>query len=251
MRLSEIVQFLDEFLEIGEWEDKSNNGLQVEGKEEVERIAFAVDACLEVFRRAKEKGADMVVVHHGLIWGGIDYVRGVVKERLKFLLENDMSLYAAHIPLDAHPKVGNNVQLLRLINAEPEGRFGKYKGKEIGFYGRFEKPVGIDELERKLKDRLGGRVTSLKFGKDRVERVGAVSGKGAFALIEAAEMGLDLFITGEAEHGAYHIAKEYGVNVIFAGHYLTETLGVKALMNVIAEEFTEVEVFFIDVPTGL
>jgi len=252
MRLNEIVEFLDDFLKIDEWQDKSNNGLQVEGRKDVNRIAFAVDACLEVFAKAKERGADMIVVHHGLIWGGIDYVRGIVMRRLKFLLENEISLYAAHIPLDAHPKVGNNVQLLRIVGAEPEGRFGTYKGKEIGFYGRLDEPRGVEDLARELERKLGCRVLTLKFGEETAKKVGAVSGKGAFALVEAAEKGLDTFITGEAEHGAYHIAKECEINVIFAGHYSTETLGVRALMNVIAEEFAgEVEVFFIDVPTGI
>ncbi len=250
MKLEEIVQFLDDFLAVEEWEDKSNNGLQVEGKKEVQKIVFAVDACMDVFAEAKKRKADMIVVHHGLIWGGIDYVRGIAKRRLKFLLENEISLYAVHLPLDAHPRIGNNVQLLRLLEIEPEGQFGIYKGKPIGFYGKFENPMKLEEIAKILRNNLNEHLVILNFGNEKIEKVGAVSGKGAFALVEAIEIGLDLFITGEAEHGAYHLAKECGINVIFAGHYATETLGIKALMNVVGEEF-ELDVEFIDVPTGL
>ncbi len=252
MKLEEIVQFLDDFLGIKDWEDKSNNGLQIEGKPEVRKIVFAVDACMDVFVRAKERDADMIIVHHGLIWGGIDYVRGIVKRRLKFLLDNEISLYAVHLPLDAHPKVGNNAQLLRLLEVEPEEQFGMYKGKPIGFYGKLENPMNLSEIVEILRNKLSERLIVLDFGDEKIEMVGAISGKGAFALVEAIDKGLDLFITGEAEHSAYHLAKECGINVIFAGHYATETLGVKALMNVIGEEFAgEIEVEFIDVPTGL
>ncbi len=252
MKLEEIVQFLDDFLGVKDWEDKSNNGLQIEGKPDVRKVVFAVDACMDVFVKAKECNADMIIVHHGLIWGGIDYVRGIVKKRLKFLLDNEISLYAVHLPLDAHPRVGNNAQLLRLLDVEPEEQFGIYKGKPIGFYGRFETSKTLDEIVETLRNKLNEHLVVLNFGDEKIERVGAVSGKGAFALVEAIEKGLDLFITGEAEHGAYHLAKECGINVIFAGHYATETLGVKALMNVIGEEFAgEIEVEFIDIPTGL
>ncbi len=252
MKLEEIVQFLDDFLAVKDWEDKSNNGLQVEGGKDVQKIVFAVDACMDVFVEAKKRNADMVVVHHGLIWGGIDYVRGIVKRRLKFLIENDISLYAVHLPLDAHPRIGNNVQLLRLLEIEPEGQFGIYKGRPIGFYGRLENPMKLEEIAEILRRKLNKHLVTLNFGNEKIESVGAVSGKGAFALVEAIDIGLDLFITGEAEHSAYHLAKESGINVIFAGHYATETLGIKALMNVVGEEFAgEIEVEFVDVPTGL
>ena len=133
MELAEIVSFLDEYLQIGNYQDVSNNGLQVEGKREVERIAFAVDACMESFRGAIMVNADMLVVHHGLIWGGIGYIRGIVKKRIEFLLNNKLSLYAAHLPLDAHREVGNNATILRKIGAEPQKEFGEYKGVKIGY----------------------------------------------------------------------------------------------------------------------
>jgi len=250
MRLKEIVEFLDDFLKVDEWQDKSNNGLQVEGKSDVERIAFAVDACMEVFEKAKELNADMVIVHHGLIWGGIDYVRGIVKKRLEFLLKNGISLYAVHLPLDAHPEIGNNAQILRLLDLEPEESFGVYQGREIGYIGEFDKAMGIDEVLNILKEKIDPNPVVLKFGKDYVKRIGVISGRGGFAVGEAVEKDVDLFVTGEVDHSVYHLAKECSINVAFFGHYATEVFGVKALMNVVAGEF-DVDVVFIDVPTGL
>ncbi|AEA46879.1 Nif3-like dinuclear metal center hexameric protein [Archaeoglobus veneficus] len=249
MRLRELTFFLDEFLKTGEWSETSKNGLQVEGKEEVEKVAFAVDACMETFEKARDTNADMLVVHHGLVWGGIEYVTGIVAKRLRFLLENGISLYAAHLPLDAHPEIGNNVKLLEIVGAEVEEPFGFYHGKAIGFAGRLSNGVELEELAAILEEKLQTEVRVLNFGCNRVKRIGAVSGRGGFAVAEAAEKGLDVLITGEAEHSAYHTAKELGVNVIFAGHYATETLGIKALMDVVDGLGLKTE--FIDAPTRL
>ncbi len=250
MKLDEIVQFLDEYLRINEWSDKSRNGLQVEGNGEVEKIAFSVDACMESFERAKQADADMLVVHHGLVWGGIEYVRGIVARRLKFLLENGISLYAAHLPLDAHPEIGNNAQLLKILGAEISEPFGSYHGSAIGYAGEFSEDKSVEEVASVIGKALNTEVKILRFGGAKVKKVGIVSGKGAFAISQAIDNGLDLLVTGEAEHEAYHLAKEGGLNVIFAGHYATETVGIKALMNVVKNEFS-IEVEFIDVPTGL
>jgi dinuclear metal center YbgI/SA1388 family protein len=247
MKLDEVVQFLDEYLRINEWDDKSRNGLQVEGSSEVEKIAFAVDACMESFEGAQRVGADMLIVHHGLVWGGIEYVRGITARRLKFLLENGISLYAAHLPLDAHPEVGNNVQLLKIVGAEIDEPFGVYHGKTIGYAGIVDS--SIEDIASMIEKTLNTEAKLLRFGEDEVRRVGVVSGKGVFAISQAIGK-LDLFITGEAEHEAYHVAKEGGLNVIFAGHYATETVGVKALMEVVREKLG-IEVEFVDVPTGL
>ncbi|RLI79860.1 Nif3-like dinuclear metal center hexameric protein [Archaeoglobales archaeon] len=248
MRLEEIVSFLDEYLELEKFKDSSNNGLQVEGVKEVKKVAFAVDACLEVFKRATMINANLVVVHHGLIWGGISYVKGIVFRRLKFLIENGISLYAAHLPLDVHKEVGNNAMLLKILGLNANNPFGEYKGVKIGWMDSFDEPKPLDEIVRLIEDNLNVRAVVLDFGGD-IKRVAAVSGKGAFAINEAVESDVDLLITGEAEHEAYHTAKEGKLNVIFAGHYATETLGVKALMDVV--EGLGVEVEFIDIPTGL
>jgi len=245
-----IVGFLDEYLRINEFPDKSRNGLQVEGKGEVERIAFAVDACMETFERALKGNADMLIVHHGIIWGGIEYVRGLVQRRLRFLLNDELNLYAAHIPLDAHPEVGNNAQLLKLLELDPREPFGEYNGVYIGFTGEFEEPKPVSLIAQKLAEGLDTNVRSFEFGGEEVKSIAVMSGLGSSSIYEAVEKGIDLFITGEFLHQDFHVAKEGGVNVIAAGHYATETLGVRALMEIVKGKF-DVEVFFIDAPTGL
>jgi len=245
MELAEIVKFLDEYLQIRNYQDVSNNGLQVEGKREIERVAFAVDACMESFRGAIMANADMLVVHHGLIWGGIGYIRGIVKRRIEFLLNNKLSLYAAHLPLDAHREVGNNAMILRKIGAEPQEEFGEYKGVKIGYTAELDEPAAVSEIAKKFES-----ATILPFGREKVKKVAAVSGKGCFALNEAIDEGVELFITGEAEHEAYHLAKEGGINVVFLGHYESEKFGVLSLMEVVKEKFG-LETVFLDIPTNL
>ncbi|RLI75685.1 Nif3-like dinuclear metal center hexameric protein [Archaeoglobales archaeon] len=249
MELSKIVSFLDKYLEIEKFNDSSNNGLQVEGVKEIDKIAFAVDACFETFEKAAKINANLIVVHHGLIWGGIDYVRGILFRRLKFLIENGISLYAAHLPLDAHPEVGNNIMLLKMLNLKPKEPFGEYKGIKIGYIGEFDEPKLFDEIVNTVEAKLNVKAKVLDFGDKGIRRVAAVSGKGTFSLNEAIKNDVDLLITGEAEHEAYHIAKDGKINIIFAGHYTTETLGIKALMGVI-EQKLDVDVEFIDTPTG-
>lgn len=250
MKILKLVDFLDGYLDIGSWEDRSMNGLQVEGKRTFSKVGFAVDASLETFKEAKSRDIDLIVVHHGLIWGGIDYIRGFVSERLKILLKNEISLYAAHLPLDAHPEVGNNAQIVKLLGAKIEEPFGEYKGRAIGFTGSFEEEVGLTDILDTLSTELETDVKVLDFGKSRVKKIAAISGGGAFGVPEAADKGVDVFITGEPEHSAYHTAKESGLNVVFAGHYATETLGVKALMEIVKAKITP-KVEFIDIPTGL
>ena len=247
----EIVNFLDEYLNVLAFPDKSRNGLQVEGKEEVEKIAFAVDACMDTFIKARAFGADMLIVHHGLIWGGIEYVRGLVQKRLKFLLENELNLYAAHLPLDLHPEVGNNAQLLKLLGLEAKEPFGSYNGLSIGYISEFDEPKPLPLIAQILVEKLKtDYVKAYEFGVEEIRRVGVVSGRGGFAIPEAIEKGVNLFITGEFLHDDYHTAKEGRLSVIAAGHYASETLGVKALMPILREKFG-VKTVFIDNPTGL
>ena len=246
MELEELVRFLDDYLKIGEYSDSSINGLQVEGIQSVEKAAFAVDASIEAFRRALEIEADMLVVHHGLIWRGIERVTGLIRERLKFLLENELSLYAAHIPLDAHPEIGNNAMILRMISVEPEEPFGSYGGVKIGFSGYAG--LEFEDVLENLEERFGD-VGYMKFGRDKIEKVAAVSGRGAGYVEEALREGVDLLITGEMEHSAFHPVREARINVIYLGHYNSETAGLKALMNVVADIGIDAE--FIDIPTDL
>ncbi|MCD6372561.1 MAG: Nif3-like dinuclear metal center hexameric protein [Thermococcus sp.] len=246
----EIVAFLDEYLNVPAYPDKSSNGLQVEGKEEVERVAFAVDTTLRTIERAVKGKADMLVVHHGMIWGGLNYITGIHYKRLKALIENGLNLYVAHLPLDAHTEVGNNVGLLHLLDLEPKGPFGEYKGLSIGFYGEFEEPQPIEKVAQIMAEKLDTTVRTYEFGEREIKTVGAVSGAGAFALEEAYRKGIDLLITGEFSHADYLTAIDLPQSVLVAGHYKTETPGVKALMEVVKTKLG-VNVFFIDEPTGL
>ncbi len=250
MNRDELVAFLDEYLQISAYPDKSSNGLQVEGKEEAERIAFAVDTTLRTIERAVKGKADMLIVHHGMIWGGLNYITGINYKRLKALIESGINLYVAHLPLDAHPEVGNNVELLRLLGLEPKGPFGEYRGLSIGFYGEFERPEPIEKVAQIIAEKLDTTVKTYEFGKRKIKTVGAVSGAGAFALEEAYRKGIDLLVTGEFGHADYLTAVDLPQSVLVAGHYKTETLGVKALMKLLKERFG-LDVFFIDEPTGL
>ena len=250
MELKKLNKFLDEYLKISEIEDVSVNGLQVEGKKNCEKICFAVDASLETFKLAKKENADMLFVHHGMIWGGIKKVTGINYIQLKFLIDNKISLYAAHLPLDKHEEVGNNIQFLKIfgINKNIED-FGKYHGIKIGYAGRFEKEKNLSDFVSEIEKQLNTKCKILKFGKEKIKSVGVVSG-GAASLIDEAIEEVDCFVTGEPSHQIYHIAKEGKINVIFAGHYATETVGVKAMAELIGKKFG-IETKFIDVPTGL
>ncbi|NJE62520.1 Nif3-like dinuclear metal center hexameric protein [Thermococcus sp. 21S7] len=250
MNRNELVAFLDEYLNVQAYPDKSSNGLQVEGKAEVERVAFAVDTTLRTIERAAKARADMLIVHHGMIWGGLGYITGIHYRRLKALMESGINLYAAHLPLDAHPEVGNNVELLRLLGIEPRGPFGEYRGLSVGFYGEFAEPQPIEKVAQVIAEKLGTTVKTYEFGAREIKTVGAVSGAGAFALEEAHRKGIDLLVTGEFTHADYLTAIDLPQSVLVAGHYKTETLGVRALMTVVKEKFG-VDVFFIDEPTGL
>jgi len=245
--LKEVVEFLDGELGIKDVEDSSNNGLQVSGSKEVKKIAFAVDACMEVFEKAKD--FDMIIIHHGISWDdSLKYLTGINYLRVKFLVDNNISLYAAHLPLDKHPKHGNNAELCRIFELKHIHGFGDYHEQVIGFAG--EKEISLKDFVKEINKKLNTECKVFDFGNEKIKDIGIVSGGGSSALNEAIEKGLDCFVTGEVPHQAYQLAKEGKINLIAAGHYATETLGVKTLMNILKEKF-KVEVKFIDAPTGL
>jgi dinuclear metal center YbgI/SA1388 family protein len=250
MELSRLVEFLDRELMLKEFpEDSSANGLQVEGASEVGKAAVAVDACEYVFQEAAGMGADFIFVHHGLIWGPIKAVGGPLKNRLKLLFDHDISLYACHLPLDAHPTLGNNARLLGLLGAEILEPFGEYHGKKIGFSGELPEEMDLDEFAGEVEQHLGTTCRTVGFGRP-VKRIGAVSGGGGFAIKDAKGAGVDTLLTGEPSHSAYTLAEETGTNLVFAGHYATEALGVKAVGELLEKELG-LGVEFIDHPTGL
>ena len=250
MKLGELVSELDSLLKLEDFSsDESANGLQVEGREEVKKVALAVDACGYVFRQAAKLSADFIFVHHGLIWGGIRSIKGTLRSRLKLLLENGLSLYACHLPLDAHPELGNNAQLLKLLGIERRGEFGEYHGRRIGYWGELPQRMSVASFAALVEERLATRCRSVDFS-GYVKRVGVVSGGGWSAIFDAERIKVDTLLTGEPSHSAYSLAEELGVNLIFAGHYATEKLGVLAVGEHLRERFG-LEVVFIDHDTGL
>jgi dinuclear metal center YbgI/SA1388 family protein len=247
---SKLIEYLNQYLKISEIPDNSKNGLQVQGAEEIEKIAVAVDACMETFEAAAEQNAQMLIVHHGIFWNDIEVLTGYHYKRVKFLMDNCMNLYAAHLPLDVHPEVGNNVQLAKLLDLEVVGEFGEYQGLAIGVEAKSPNAIPISEFSARIEDRLGTTVRVDSFGTEKIGRVGIVTGGGASLIPQVVTRKLDCFITGEPKHSFYHFGRECSINLIYAGHYATETLGVKALAKHLENKF-DITTIFIDKPTGL
>ncbi|MCF7929030.1 MAG: Nif3-like dinuclear metal center hexameric protein [Spirochaetales bacterium] len=253
MQLQEFENYLQELFQPEEVAgvDPSMNGIQVSRKnQEVGKAAFAVDACLDSFERAADWGADLLVVHHGLFWGKPLKVAGSHRARLDFLLKHDMALAAMHLPLDRHAELGNNAVLAHLLGLEEVRPFGEYKGRLIGMQGCFPEAVTPKEAARLIDSGRGGKQQLLPFGPESVKSVGIVSGGASGEVAQAIDAGLDMYITGDADHSIYHLSLESGINVLFAGHYETEIWGVRALAQRVAED-TDIETLFFDVPTGL
>ncbi|MDR2510684.1 MAG: Nif3-like dinuclear metal center hexameric protein, partial [Spirochaetaceae bacterium] len=231
--------------------DAALNGLQVDnGGAEVRKIAFAVDACLETFTRAAAGGARLLFVHHGLFWGNQERVTGVYHRRLAFLLEHQLALYAAHLPLDQHPLAGNNAALaqkLGLRNIEP---FGIYHGRKIGYKGALSPELGIHEAARLISHNGQPPAALLPFGVPRNRSCAIISGGAAREALQAIDEEIDLYVTGEASHEIYHFALEGKLNMLCGGHYATEVWGVQKMRELCAAALP-VETEFIDVPTGL
>lgn len=251
MKRKELVTYLDDFLRIEEFEDVSQNGLQVEGPEDVTKVAFAVDGCQASFEQAVEWDAQLLIVHHGLFWDKPQRLIGPHFRRVGTLIEGDCGLYGVHLPLDAHPEVGNNAEMARLLKLQDTHPFGDYHGMEIGVTGVFDPPLDIPSLIGRIVKALGRPpIRVLDGGPEESHRVGCVSGDAASMIDQAVEAELDTYITGETDHASFHQAAERGLNVLFAGHYATETLGVKALARHLGETF-DVETTFLDIPTGM
>lgn len=249
----QIDTFLRSFLDIDGFikADNSLNGIQVDNDgSPVKKIAFAADASMESFEQAKAKGAGMLFVHHGLFWGTQLPITGQIRQRIKFLLDHNICLYAAHLPLDQHPKFGNNAELARLLGLENIEPFGPYHGVKVGYKGTFPKPVTIEEAVKKI-DFMGRPPTGVfPFGKKENATCAIMSGGAAMNALDAIEEGVDLFVTGESAHSVYHNCLEAKINMIAGGHYSTEVWGVRAVMEHCKKEL-DIDVEFLDIPTGL
>ncbi|MFA6316913.1 MAG: Nif3-like dinuclear metal center hexameric protein [Elusimicrobiota bacterium] len=243
----DIIRFLDGYLSVKDIKDRSMNGLQVEGISRVSKVAFGVSASLKLFERAAEWGAEMVVVHHGMLWGQSQVFKGPFKMRVESLLRSKMTLLAYHLPLDNHPKVGNNIQILSYFQARRVKPFGVYNGVSLGFHGTLPKPLSLLQVCGVLKERLGSSPIVFPFGPARVRALGVISGGAADMLGHAVEAGLDLYITGEANEPLQEACRENGINCLAAGHYNSEKAGVLALAGLVRSRF-RVATRFVDVP---
>jgi len=251
-RLSALTTYLDSLLRTSEIPDEAGavNGLQVENSGEVSRIVAAVDASQATIDRAVEQGGPgtLILVHHGMLWEGNVPVAGRRYRRIRSLVEHDVALYAAHIPLDIHPELGNNVGLARELGIEVAGWFGEYRGILLGVHGAWS--GSRDRLGARLQQVTGTVPRLIAGGPEQIQRVGIITGSGGSFVSGAARTGLDALITGEGAHHTYFDATEGGVNVYFAGHYATECIGVQQLARHLGEQF-DVPWAFHDHPTGL
>jgi dinuclear metal center YbgI/SA1388 family protein len=251
MDLSTLSSRLDDRLRTDAFADldASPNGLQV-GPEEagVERVAVAVDAAVATVEEALAWDADCLLVHHGLVWGGLDRVTGPEYDRIAPLVRGDCALYVSHLPLDAHPELGNAAGLADHLDLTDRDPFGELGPEHIGVRGRRD-PTAPDALRESLADLDNDGVRHLDFGPDRIEEVAVVTGSGADWLREAADAGVDALVTGEGKQQVYHEAREAGIHVYLAGHYATETFGVRALAETC--ESWGLTTTFVDHPTGL
>ena len=275
MTLRELDSWFNSFLKKEDFSaDISLNGIQIENtapdSKQIKKIAFAVDACEKTAKIAAENGADVLFVHHGLFWGHCQTITGNFYKRIAAFIKNDLALCAYHIPLDANNPYGNNYGLasrLGLINCEP---FGTWRGMVLGVKGELSNPLTIEEIAKKIgrsncnencptaseknaEPNAAAKPncpTILPLGKDKIKTVGIISGGASEDVADAAELGLDCYITGEFMHEDYHVAEEAGINVIAGGHYETETVGVSLVMQKVQKELG-IECVFIDEPTGL
>jgi dinuclear metal center YbgI/SA1388 family protein len=248
----EILHFCDELLDVAAFEDYGPNGLQVPGAAEVSRVATGVSANVELLQAAVERDVQLVLTHHGLLWGSeLSALSVPMAARLRTLLCADVSLAAYHLPLDAHPEIGNNALLRDALGLEPDGRrFGEAKGSAVGVIGRAADPIEVGELRRRLSEAVGQEPLVFDSGPERISSVGIVTGGGSFAVHEAGQLGLDALVTGEPSEPVMGEAREYGVHFLAGGHYATETFGIRKLGELIAERFS-VEHEFIDVPNPI
>jgi dinuclear metal center YbgI/SA1388 family protein len=250
MNLHEITDFLDEYLRVREIPDYGGavNGLQLSNEGEVTRLAVAVDAVQATIDGAVAVGADLLLVHHGLFWDGTQPMTGRRYRRLKTLMDAGVAVYSAHLPLDVHPEVGNNVVLADALGVEVLGPLGTYKGQPVGVWGTLE--IEREALRTRLEEVLGNAVKLVPGGPEQIRKVGVITGGAGGEIGAAREAGLDAFITGEGAHHNYFDAEEGGVNLYLGGHYATEVWGVKALAARLEERFG-LPWSFIDHPTGL
>lgn len=245
-----LTDYLHKFLKVDEFNDYCPNGIQFEGKPKINKIVTGVSASVDLFEKAAEHKADAVITHHGLIWDfDRPIYRGGYKKRVKLLMENDISLYGFHLPLDAHDIVGNNAVIatkLGLLNVKP---FGEYRGQYIGMRGKLDK-IEANIFFELIRKKVNEDLIVFAFGPDNISNVGIISGGAQKEVKQAVLDGLDVYVTGEVSEYTLHYVKEEGIHFVAAGHHATERFGIKALGDHIKKQF-EVDVEYIEIPNPI
>lgn len=244
---NKIIQFCEEYLKVSDFNDGCKNGLQVEGKKEITKIVTGVTFSQKLLEKAVEKQADMIMVHHGLFSGQLGdpvQIKGFTKERLKKLLQHDINLAGFHLPLDAHPEIGNNISLARLFG------LSDLEGFDIGFIGTLPEEMDFEQLNEQVKSKLDTDTYTIPAGSEKCRRVAVCSGGASPRFLLAAEAGADTYISGDIRENAVREIEETGINFINAWHYNTEKLGVYNLGELLKEKF-DIEVEFVDIPCDI
>ncbi|HRT29769.1 MAG TPA: Nif3-like dinuclear metal center hexameric protein [Kiritimatiellia bacterium] len=237
--LDGLVSLLDDTLECSTFQDVSNNGLQIANAGTVTRVITGVDASMRLLKEAAQCGADCVICHHGISWGdSLKRITGLNHRIVAFAIQHNIALYAAHLPLDAHPRYGNNAQLCKALGLDDLAPAFYYRGSNtIGFTGTYDTPLSLEDFCERVRKEVTPELRVATFGGDRVRRVGVVSGGAADMLDQAAALGCDVFLTGEPSLQGYNLAENLGQNIVFAGHYATEIFGVRALAALVKRHF--------------
>ncbi len=253
MKTEELVNYLNTLLQHSEIPDDSLNGLQVEHRSGyVSRVGVSVDFSVKLVELAAESGVNFIIVHHGLLWQGkVSRLTGQLFNRIAGLIENDIALFASHLPLDLHPEFGNNSVILRKLGWNESGEIGDYRGIKIGKLTEFGTTRSIEEVEKQLTDFFGTKPKAKwYFGNREIKKIAVISGKAISLINEIYKEGVDLLVTGEPAHSYYWVANELKTNVLFYGHYTTERYGVISLAEHIKSKFG-IDWQFFDLPTDL
>ena len=251
MLKKDLIPYLDDYLRLAEFKDYGPQGLQVEANnDDVQKIALAVDVAPSIIEQVADWGADMLLVHHGVLWRSVERIAGALGERVRSLLANDIHLYAAHLALDGHPEVGNNAILAQMCGVTVTDFWCAPMGMPIGVYGPVMTGTTLSQFATNVNTQLHTNARILAHGPAEVRKVAILSGFGADQILAAKELGCDTLLTGETSHANYWAAADYGMNVIFAGHYATETVGVQALGQHLSDKFN-LETQFFDFPTQM
>lgn len=255
MTLNELDRYFRSFLKIEDFpNDPSRNGIQIQNSapdsKQIKKVGFVVDAVEATVLEAARQKVDVLFAHHGLFWGSCETLTGNFYKRISPFIKNDIALYACHLPLDANNPYGNNYGLAARLNLQNTEMFGQWRGMTIGVKGTLPEALSIEQLTEKVLNPGEKPLCVLPFGKKEIKTVGIISGGAAEDVSIAVEMGLDAYITGEIEHSLYHYVRESGINMISAGHYQTETVGINLVREKLSKE-KNIESIFIDFPTNL